>query len=1006
MERETIKEPNYLIYIKSLIIGFLVSESLFLGYNLGLSFSLKALTVLRASVQSLFTLAESYNKPSFDDFFTVSGVVLAIVLLFTAIAINYFIQPYVSHREGHKTLLLILKRRRLDLILTFTFGIFISYFLLPQLEFIHLALRNAPGFIAPTVILFFFTVFRASLKQGIQDKKVTQSIFLSDEPIANESFDLFDTRQAVENFSQHVLNNNHSSGLVFGIDGPWGVGKSSLINMAQNYWLEHEKNIVVCRFEPLRYASESNITNRLITEITNAIQRKTFAPELKSAASRYSRLIKGKANFSLFGLKLSLSHTADSIDDLLEDIDDALKQLGLRVIIVIDDLDRLDPVSINNVLYATKQSFKLSQATYVLSFDTEILIGEQDNKEKAREFLEKFITVKLNVFTETKHLVDFLKHNWQKSSQFQLEGIPADTLVKLSSILEALALNLEGEFAVHYLPLLGSLRKLKRFINTILLMQIESNDLSQNDFNEHDFINLVLLHLNYPGLFRQIYLEETCNSKGSFSLIKKNAKYENSINFIDILNKQEGTAQFLLKQLFDLDTLGFNDANSFRLSDEVYFSRACFNSGTAKNLESFLKLIVRCIKPEPAETYYLYKNTVDKVINGEEYSELLNNPHFNTPESKDKLLTLLVSHSGRLNKASANNVIDTLIEQVQKSSILFDSKQDLRKRYILTLIRVLDRAGWGESAEDRRNNSNVNCKEKEIAWRILGTEQYDNNGILERFISSASGILGWQDLLLFRLYCCGDRGGQFYNLNAALIREQNDNEETTGSVNKLTIQAMRKISQEIFGLFFNRYISHKVNFFNEMEKTKEELFINSSFDEEEASYIGRLSNSERITVTKVNIANFVIYHLSNDKGPKGSGVGCGYYDEKGSEDNNGIANLMNDYLFDVCFNPEITEKNAIYFIDYCLSHLTSGFFSDLDSDDFVPTKEDIIQPLNKNKFREFWKRHKDKIKEVADRNTTRKVYTPNYIASYEEDLKAVLTTLGDILEEDQTTHIN
>lgn len=997
IKSNTIKEPNFLIYIKTLIIGFLVSESLFLGYNLGLSFSSNALTFLLTSAQSLITLVESYNKSFFADFFTVSGVVLVIALLAVTIAIYYFILPYISHRQGHKSLLLILKRERWDLVLIFTFGIFISYFLLPRLEFIHSVLRNAPAFIAPTVIFFFFTVFRASLKQSIQDKKVTQSIFLSDEPISNESFDLLDMSEAVENFSQHVLNNNHSSGLVFGIDGPWGVGKSSLINMAQNYWLKHENNVVVCRFEPLRYASESNITNRLITEITTAIQRKTFAPELKSAASRYSRLIKGKANVSFFGLKLSLSPTTESIDDLLEDIDDALKQLGLRIIIVIDDLDRLDPISINNVLFATKQSFKLSQATYVLSFDTEILIGEQENKEKAREFLEKFITVKLNVFAETKHLIEFLHHNWHKSSQLQLEGIPADTLEKLSSILEKLAVNLEGELAIHYLPLLGSLRKLKRFINTILLMQIESNDLDQNDFNEHDFINLVLLHLNYPGLFRQIYLEETCNSEGNFSLKKEGTKYKSPTNFTDIVKKQESTAKFLLNQLFDLDTLGFQDTNNVRLKDETLYSRACFNFGKFNNLEKLLKLIVRCIKPEPKETFKLYKNSVDKVINGAMYSTILESEEkFDDPESREKFLTLLVSNSNQLNRQAVSDIIDTMLNQIQNFSILFDSKQALRKRYILSLIRILDRSGWGGSAEDRHKNNDLNRKEKEIAWRIFGTEQYDKNGILQRFISDANGILGWQDLLLFRLYCCADRRGQLYNLNAALILDQDDNEETTGSVNKLTIQGMRKISQEIFALFSNSYISKNVNFFNEMEKTEEELFINSNFDEEEASYSGKLSSSERIAATKMSIANFVIYHLSNKKGPDGSGIGCGFYDVKGSEDNNGIANLMNDYLFDVCFNPYIAEDNALYFIDYCLSHLTSGFFSNLDTDDFVPTKEDIIKPLDEKKFREFWKKHKDTVIKIAENNKTRKVDTPNYIASYKDDLKAVLTVLDEI----------
>ena len=131
--------------------------------------------------------------------------------------------------------------------------------------------------------------------------------------------------------------------------------------------------VIVCRFEPLRYASEPDLADRLIRDLTAAIQSKVFAPEFRPAASRYSRLIKGKADVSFLGFKLSMEPSQETVDELLDDIDEVLRRIGRRVIIVIDDLDRLDAKTTNNVLFATRRTFKLSQATYVLCYDTEVL---------------------------------------------------------------------------------------------------------------------------------------------------------------------------------------------------------------------------------------------------------------------------------------------------------------------------------------------------------------------------------------------------------------------------------------------------------------------------------------------------------------------------------------------------------------------------------------------------------------------------------------------------------
>jgi hypothetical protein len=405
------------------------------------------------------------------------------------------------------------------------------------------------------------------------------------------------------------------------------VGKTSFINLAERYWASAEDRAIVCRFEPLRYAAEPDLADRLIRDLSTAIQRKVFAPEFRPAVSRYSRLIKGKADVSFLGFKLSLEPSQETVDELLDDIDEVLRRIGRRVIIVIDDLDRLDAKTTNNVLFATRRTFKLSQATYVLCYDTEILAGSKEEGSRAREFLEKFVTVKLSLFVDSSSIRDFLRRDWQRAEN-QLGLIPSDTMLKLGAVLNELADILDGDLAAKYLPLVGDLRKVKRFVNAMLLMQLDRSDLGRTDFNKRDLINLMLLHLNYPGLFRRIYAEETEGRCGTFSVRREYGKHEfkNSAEFSTLMVEQQGAAGFLLTQLFDVKTLELGVRSD--VEEGVLASRACFNQYSFRNLEAYLKLIVRFATPEPRETFVLYQEAVERVQKGASIASVLTLPDF------------------------------------------------------------------------------------------------------------------------------------------------------------------------------------------------------------------------------------------------------------------------------------------------------------------------------------------------------------------------------------------
>tara|TARA_R110002074_G_scaffold106618_1_gene230372 strand:+ start:21246 stop:24221 length:2976 start_codon:yes stop_codon:yes gene_type:complete len=972
--------PELLVFTKPLISGFVLAEVWRLAFYLGGNF------------------APSLSR--INPWLVAIGILLVAALCVV----------YVFNRGVHVIAERMVLSFRLDLFIALAVGVWINILVSPLFAKLHRVFQSADPHWAPLVLLLLSATLLSPLFRYYwprSRRRDHQLYFIADEEIDNEEEDLFESKSQAKSFAETVLASGAHAGLIFGVDGPWGIGKTSFINLAERHWAKAEDKVIVCRFEPLRYASEPDLVERLIRDLSAAIQRTVFAPEFRPAASRYSRLIKGKADFSFLGFRLSLEPSQETVDELLDDINEVLRRINRRVIIVIDDLDRLDAKTVNNVLFATRQTFKLSQATYILCYDTEVLAENHEESSRAREFLEKFVTVKLSLFVDSSHIRDFLRRDWQRIEN-QLGSIPSDTMVKLGSVLTELSNILDGDSAAKYLPLVGDLRKVKRFVNAMLLMQIEKSDLGRTDFYERDLINLMLLHLHYPGLFRRIYAEETEGRKGIFSVHREfgEDEFKNSQEFSAGLDKHPETAAFLLKQLFDVQTLGLNDPTG--LEEEVLRSRACFNEDSFRNLEGYLKLIVRVATPEPRETFVLYQEAVEKVRGGTSVPSILESPDFRLDQGEhahDQFWRVLVNRSHDFTDVVAEDSINTLIEYLPRYSFISTDDRSLRQRSIYSLLRLLDRAGWGRTSGHRLPNSSDNIVE--IAWRIFGEQSHQNKGILQRLINNDRGVLGWYDLMLFRLQCSADRQGQLHNLQSALIVYSDRDAETSGLVSSLAITGMRRLSQEVFSLFKQTFIDPRRNFYSEALTVSDKELLGDALS---ASLERGPDNTregeqiptdlpEKLSAYRNFFRSFVIYQLSNSSPPKGSGVGCGYYDEDGSADCAGIAAAMNEYVFNVCFDPSIDPDNVIHFVNHCLCNLSSPFMSGSFEEGYIPTKAGLTGGLDPVEMGRYWRKHSKIIWQYFHDGDDKKIYTPSYIAFYHEDLPKVFEVLEELAQD-------
>lgn len=64
-----------------------------------------------------------------------------------------------------------------------------------------------------------------------------------------------------------------ATGITIGIIGPWGSGKSSILNLLHNYIEQHHPDAIVVRFDPWLISGRNDLISEFIAELIAELQR-------------------------------------------------------------------------------------------------------------------------------------------------------------------------------------------------------------------------------------------------------------------------------------------------------------------------------------------------------------------------------------------------------------------------------------------------------------------------------------------------------------------------------------------------------------------------------------------------------------------------------------------------------------------------------------------------------------------------------------------------------------
>lgn len=425
-------------------------------------------------------------------------------------------------------------------------------------------------------------------------------------------------------------------------------------------------------------------------------------------------------------------------------------------------------------------------------------------------------------------------------------------------------------------------------------------------------------------------------------------------------------------------------------------SYACFNglmwSSESRNLERYLSLITNMARPIKTEQYNFYVNSINAILFNKTLADVLLSDEFSLEKNHEQFWKVLINSSLDINPEKSRDIILYALNNYYQYSLLGINNQVVGFRHDLAYLiaKLLDRFGWHDDQGKHRNNTEENIVE--IAQWIFGEGEHENEGVLNILGDEERGVMGLYDLLLFRLMCCIDRGGDIYNLSTALSKHGDSLAPTSGDTAIILISEMREISQAVFRIFKHHFVEQNKNIFNEIDNLTIENVCGKFFDIK----LREIEDLEaKLLTLKSNMKSFIIYQLGNTI--ISTGIGCGYYNFDDKGDNKRINQAINDYLFGFCFNPQQDEKNYRHFMDYLLINFSYSIkFGDLE---YIPHINEFTKILNKEYLANYWKEHGDIIKSRDFQSENKRVFTGNYVATYSEDLNTTFKILDEIIKE-------
>lgn len=363
-----------------------------------------------------------------------------------------------------------------------------------------------------------------------------------DLPIAKSSDDKLNRRSFSESLAQVLLHNSFSSSITIGLYGKWGSGKTSILNMVLESVANSDGNVVILRFNPWLCSDPKQLITQFFKQMASAIKLKKSASDhtwelidqyadifdIASLIPRAGTIIAAAGKAVAKKARKHIDGQANNLQSIKNEIVEKLKAEKLKIIVSIDDIDRLSEEEIISVFQLVKALADFPNTIYLLAFDYDVVVHALSKVQHGdgKEYLEKIIQIPFEIpapsmasihdalFSKLNNILgDVPEEKWDRATWAELFHFGLKEYIK-------------------------SIRDVIRYTNVFFLKY----ELLKDETDPVDLLGLTCLQVFEPFVYSKLpnYKDTLCGTIQSYSSERQNAEEKKIREAIDALIPDNG----------------------------------------------------------------------------------------------------------------------------------------------------------------------------------------------------------------------------------------------------------------------------------------------------------------------------------------------------------------------------------------------------------------------------------------------------------------------------------